>query len=202
MTLTLTHDAPKQIVAGDSIEFLVAVPGDLTGWTGSARLTGPAATMDATSCASEGSDFHIRFAGQTATGTGTYKTSQLPPGQYQLTVWATNGDDRYTVLSVPVSVTADLSTGTPAQQHAMKMLPIIEAAIEARITGNPDGGIEGYAVDGTQVTKLPMVELQKLRAKYSAEISALQNPDRPIGQVKFVMTAAGNPVNFLRRYSQ
>lgn len=196
---TLTHRAPRQIVAGDTIEFLVAVPADYQSWTGSARLTGPG-QMDATSCAIEGSDLHIRFAGQGSSGTGTYKTALLAAGQYALTVWMSNAADRKTIAQYPLTIAPDLSTGTPAQSHAATMLPIIEAAIQARISGNNDGGIEGYSIDGTTVNKIPLDELKRLRKQYAAEVAQQQNPNGQIGRVKFVMTPAGGMVDMRRRF--
>lgn len=194
MTLTLTHSAPKQIVAGDTIDFLVAIPGDLDGWAGSARLTG-ASQMDASSVATEGSDYHVKFGGQTSPGTKT-----LTPGQYTLSVWATSGTDRYTVLQAQITITADLSTGTPALAHAVEVLGIIESAIKARLNGNTDGGLEEYEVDGTRVRKIAMADLQRLRNKYAAEVQRLQNPDAPYGRVKATFQPAGSPMNSMRRF--
>lgn len=151
--------------------------------------------MDATSVVTENSDYHIKFSGQSTPGTKTLTT-----GQYSLMVWATSGTDRKTIAQYPITVTADLSAGTPAQQHALKMLPIIEAAIEARISGNADGGLESYAVEGTSVTKLPMAELQKLRARYAGEVARMQNPNAPIGSVKFYFAQSGSITDVRRRF--
>lgn len=193
LTVQLLHEAPKQIVAGDSIDFLVAIPSDLEGWTGSARLTGPSQMNGAV--VTEGSDFHVTFKGQSASGTKT-----LAAGQYELTVWATNGEDRYTVAKHALSVLADLAVGEPAQSHAQRMLSIIEAAIQARVSGNADGGIENYAIDGLSVSKIPIEQLEKLRAKYANEVIQAQQADAPFGSVKFYFTKAGTPADMVRRY--
>lgn len=194
LTVTLSQRAPRQIIAGDSIEFLVQVPGDYTTWTGSARLTGPS-TMDASSVVTEANNYHITFHGQSTPG-----TKSLTAGQYQLTVWATSGTDRKTIAQFPITITTDLSTGTPALAHAIEMLTAIEAAINARITGNTEGGVEEYAIEGTQVKKLSMMDLQKLRNKYAAEVQALQNPNGPLPRVKFGMTQAATITDFRRRF--
>jgi hypothetical protein len=141
--------------------------------------------MDATSCVTEGSDFHVKFQ-----GLGTTGTSALVAGQYTLGVWATNENDRATVALYPLTITANIASGTPTQQHALVMLPIIEAAIQARITGNKDGGLESYTVDGTQVMKLPMEQLQKLRRQYAAEVASLQGTGG-IRKLPFAFTPAG-----------
>lgn len=194
MTPPLTHVAPQSIVAGDSIDFLVAIPAGYEDWTGSARLTGPGSTLDATSCDTESSDFHVKFSGQTTLG-----TKNLVAGQFALTVWATSGTDRKTIAQFPITVTPDLSTGTPRQAHALTMLRVVEAEIQARITGNGSGQ-EGYQVDGTMVTKIPIEQLERLRNKYSAEVAALTNPNGGIPRVKFVVTPTGGIADVRRRF--
>lgn len=192
LPVQLLYGAPKQIIAGDTIEFLVPIPSDLTGFTGSARLTGPS-TMDGT-VTTENADFRVRFA-------GVGGTSALTAGQYILTVWGTSGSDRYTVAQYRLTVEANLATGTPAQSHAQKMLALLETAIYNRVNGNTDGGIESYSIDGTSVAKMSMAELQRMRAKYAQEVAREQNPDAPFGSVKFAFTPAGNAVDLRRRYS-
>src|SRR5689334_5415535 len=161
---------PSRFPAGDTLDFLQAIPGDYTGWTGSARLTGPS-TMDATSCDTEGSDFHVIFSGQGAGG-----TKELEPGEYRLSVFATQGANRYTVAQYGVSIALDPATATDGEgSHATRMLAIIERAIEARLSGNDDGGIESYIIDGVSITKTSDARLQLLRARYKAEVAAEQN---------------------------
>lgn len=201
-TLTLLRHPPKQIVAGDSIEFLLPIPQDLTSWTGSARLTGGTdasnlSQMDATSATTEGLDLHVLFQGQVTGG-----TKSLKPGQYTLTAWmtSTDGKDRYTIGQYFLAVTPDLSTGTPALAHAMKTLAIVEAAIEVRLGANTDSGIEEYTVEGTMVKKIPIERLYQLRKHYAAEVNRLQDPHRPLGSVNVVFTTAGEPMPHRRRY--
>lgn len=144
--------------------------------------------MDATSVALEGSDFHVKFAGQATGVAGTYKTAQLTPGQYSVAVFATNNTDRKTISRFTVTVVADPSTGAPAQPHCVVMLGLIEAAIQARATG---GAIEQYNVDGTDVRKAPLEELERLRNKYAAEVTAL-SAGGGFGRVKFGMASNGS----------
>jgi len=200
LTVQLKDEAPKQIIAGDTIEFYAAIPSDLEGWTGSARLTGPS-QMDATSVATESGKFRVKFQGSSG-------TSALTAGQYLLTVWATSGNDRYTVYQAGITVKANLATGTPAQSHAQKMLSIIETAIYNRVNQSSgtastttEGGVESYSIDGVSVSKLSMADLQRLRNKYAAEVQVEQNGAAPIGRVKTVFTAAGTIPQLKRRYS-
>ena len=199
MSTSLPRNPPGTVPAGDTIEFLVTVPSDYASWTGSARLTG-AGQMAATSCAAEGADFHIKFQGTASAPTVADGTSSLPAGQYTLTVWASNGNDRVTVAQWPVTMTADLATGEPALAHAIKMLDIVESAIIARVSGNNDGGIDQYTIDGTSVVKIPIEQLERLRNKYSAEVAALQNGASPIRRINFAMApAGGTPFGFRGR---
>ena len=192
MTVSTTHLCPKQLLAGDSLDLLVTIPGDLSGWTGSARLTG-LSTMDATSVTTVGPDFQVYFKGVSG-------TSALVAGAYVLTVWATSANDRYTVVQYKLQVLANLATGTPALAHAQQLLALIETAIYNRVSGNGDGGIDEYEIAGRRVKKIPLVELHRLRASYSAEVARLQNPDRPYGRIKAVISPTGQMPDILRRY--
>lgn len=197
MTVTLTRSIPSQIIAGDSIDFYVAIPSDLSGFTGSARLvcqtSTTTGTMDGT-VTTENSDYHVVFSGQSTPGTKT-----LTAGQYLLSVWATSGNDRYTVLSQALTITPDLSTGTPALIHAQKTLIAIESAIYSRITG---GEIEEYSIDGTSVRKMSMDELQRMRSRYTAEVARLQNPNQVIGSVKFSLGPTSSAPDMRYRYGR
>lgn len=142
--------------------------------------------------ATDGADFRVTFAGQSAAG-----TKNLAAGQYTLTVWATSGDDRYTVAQYPVTVEANLAVGTPAQRHALIVLPKIEAAIAARLAG---GEIESYSVDGVNIAKVSLEVLERMRSKYSAEVAAM-NGVGAFGSVKFAFSPTGSPMDQRGRYS-
>lgn len=151
--------------------------------------------MDATAVTSTGDGFEVRFQGTNPGG-----TQALTAGMYTLTVFASNAatKDRITVAQFPVRVLPDMSTGTPALLHAVKMLPIVEAEIEARLTGNGSAN-EEYGADSVHVKKLPMQQLQVLRNKYAAEVNQIMNPNGQIARVKFVMSPAGGMPDLRRR---
>lgn len=186
---TLLREPPTQLLAGDTLEYLQAIPSDYqsAGWTPNARLIGPAG-MEATSCALEGVDAHIKFSGQ-----GTAGTTHLAAGQYRLTVWVTNGNDRATIASHALTILEDLATADVATTHATRMLAVIERAIEARLTGNSDGGIENYVIDGISINKMPIEQLKKLRSEYANEVSRAGNGGR-FGSIEMVFTKAGGPI--------
>lgn len=178
---------PRQIVAGDSIEFLIAIPSAYDGWTGAARLTGPDNfALDATSCDTVGADLDVFFAGPKDPG-----TQKLGAGHYYLTVWLKNGDGdrRVTLAQFPVTLQADLSKAGTKAPHAVQMLEIMERALRCRVEGNTDGGLAAYSIDGVAVTKVPVEILERLRNKYSAEVAALNNPNGSIGRIPFTFTS-------------
>jgi hypothetical protein len=193
---SVTHRIPRQINAGDSIEFLIAIPDGYEAWTGAARLVGQ--SQMAATVTTEDGDYRVRFPGQASGTSGVFKTAQLIPGQYTLSVFATNGDDRKTVITQPITIAPDPANTTTAEPHCVKMLRIVEAAIAARVSGNSDGGLDAYVIDGTQATKVPLEKLEQLRNKYSAEVAAL-NTGGQFGRVKFAMSPAGGIADFRRR---
>lgn len=200
MTLTLLREPPKQIVAGDSIEFYAPIPADLVDFTtGTARLvcqssTAGTAAMSATSITAENGCFRVKFEGQVSGG-----TKALTPGQYVLTVWAATGNDRYTIGQWPLTIGPDLSTGSPALRHAQKMLLLLETAIAARISG---GEIEEYTIDATNIRKADIEVLERMRSRYAAEVAALQNPGQPLRSVLFELGPTGQPVDPRYRYGR
>jgi hypothetical protein len=195
VTLTLLRVPPAQLDAGDSLHYTEPVPSDLSGWTGSAYLsTGGAAPVAATTVTSVNDTFEVYFSAAA--------TAALAAGQYTLVVYATSGADRYEVARHPVTIRQNLATGTATAHHAVKTLALVEAAIYNRLNGNTDGGVEQYAVNGIQIQKLSMKDLQALRVKYAAEVARLNNPTAPIGAVKIVFgKSSANPVDFRQRYA-
>jgi hypothetical protein len=148
--------------------------------------------MDATSCAVEGGDFHVRFAGQAANG-----TKELEPGQYTLTVFVTSADgaDRFRIKEHRLTVLPDAAKVDDGRSFAARMLTIIEAAIEARVLGNADGGIEAYVIDGVSITKVSEQRLQQLRTKYANEVANEQNGGT-IPSIPFTFAKPDNAVPF------
>jgi hypothetical protein len=193
---TLLNAPPRQIPAGDTLEYLEAIPADYVDWTGSARLAGPS-TMDATSCVLEGGSFHIKFEGQGAGG-----TKELEPGQYTLAVFATSSNDRKTIAVHRLTVLPNTALVDDGRTFEAQMLDVINVAIMARVSGNNDGGIAAYAIDGVSITKIPLEELERLRTKYSNAV-ANQQSGGVIPTVPFVFCKTGGgvpyPLNFLGR---
>jgi len=197
VSATPPYGPPAQLIAGDSLDFLVRVPSDLAGWTGAARLVGRSAIEATTVAIYAGTSALQVYFNAAATG-------KLLPGSYQVIVTVSSGADRQTIGTYRLDVSADLTAALDgsALQHAEKMLTLVEAALEARLSGASDGGMEEYEVAGRRITKISTPDLKRLRAQYRGEVYTLRNPDRPIARVKVQFAAAGNvPENLRRRYS-
>lgn len=154
--------------------------------------------MDATTVALSGSSFRVYFQGQTTDATPA--TKALTAGQYSLSVFATQNNDRRTIAVFPLTVFPDASTGTPAQPHCMQMLSLIEAAIRSRAGGTPDGSIEKYSIEGTAIELLSSLDLEKLRNKYAAEVRMIQNPNSPLPSVQITFTQSGFISDMRKRF--
>lgn len=99
-------------------------------------------------------------------------TAPLSAGAWKYQEIYTNGTEihRFTGL---VTLLANVSTATAGSlvTYAERMLPIVEAEIAARISG--DGSAhEGYSVGGRSISKMDIDSLRALRGSLLAEIAA------------------------------
>lgn len=185
MAPTPTYVVPDAIRAGDTLAFLVSsgdTPAD-GGWTGSAKIFGPATSGAATVTAS-GSDFLVTFPKAT--------TTALPAGDYQWALTVTDGTSRYTVGEgrIRLEVNPETVATTDGLVHCQRTLTLIETAIEGRLTSDH----ESYAIGGRSIAKIPIRELVRLRGIYLAKVQALQNAGkpRPSTVAQFVRPGLGN----------
>ena len=126
-------------------------------------------------------------------------TADLLPGTYRWVanvVDAATGLERWTAGSGVFTVTPNYDTyaAGDAQTHNEKMLALVEAALEERLTGVADGGrgsVENYAVEGRQVSLIPTEQLSVLRAKYQRAVyKERNNGAAPQVLVRFVRPGA------------
>lgn len=116
-------------------------------------------------------------------------TADLEPGTYRWAAYVTDGSsNRYTADQGVFTVDADLSAleAGEAQTHNEKMLALVEAALEERLTGVGSGGrgsVESYAVEGRQVSLIPTEQLHILLNKYRRAVMRERNPNTASAQV-------------------
>jgi len=182
MAPTPTYTVPTAVSAGDTLAFLVA-GGDTPaggGWTGTAKLFGPATSGAATVTAS-GSDFLVTFAKAT--------TAALAAGDYRWALTVTDGTSRYTIGEGRIRLEVDPGTvaTTGGLEHCQRMLTLIETALEGRLTSD----MESYSIAGRAISKIPARELLRFRAVYRAQVEALQNKGRPRPSLKVQFVRPG-----------
>jgi hypothetical protein len=102
------------------------------------------------------------------------KTAVLVAGAYQWTSYVTRTTERYSVENGVITVLPDLSqmTGSAGQTHIERMLILIEAKIEGRLTADH----ESYSINGRSIMKIPYKELLRLRSVYQAKLFRIENP--------------------------
>lgn len=98
-------------------------------------------------------------------------TAALAPGVYQWAAMATGPGGVVTqAASGVVRVLQNLVTAAAgaAQSHAEQMVVILEAAIEALVSGK----VQSYQIHARSVTYTDLAELRKMLAAYRAELRA------------------------------
>ena len=132
-------------------------------WALSYALTGPA-TVAAISASISGDHYAVSLAAAT--------TAAYTPGTYQWRAFLTKASERHQVGAGVFVLQPDLAVKTGDQRsHAVKMLTLIESALEGRILTQE----EEYSLSGRSMKKLTIPELQKLRGRYLLEVRREQS---------------------------
>jgi hypothetical protein len=164
---------PESFIAGDTVAWTRSFPeySAADGWALTYYLRGPS-TLDVTAQAS-GSGFAatITAANSAALGAGTYEWIAR----------VSKAGEVYTAARGSFAVRPNLALANAGERvsHAARTLALIEAAIEGRIPA----GMENYQVGNRVISKIPMLDLYELRAKYASEVLHERNPnriDRPV----------------------
>ena len=104
-------------------------------------------------------------------------TKDWKPGRYRYEIRASNGDDVVTVESGEVKISPDLSAqvaGFDGRDHVRRVLDAVEAVIENRATIDQ----QHYQINNRSLTRTPMADLLKLRAKYRDELAGQKRAHR------------------------
>jgi hypothetical protein len=175
---------PAEVIAGDTWQWTAQFP-DYPASEGGActyGFTGPASfTLSGSQIVVSGDAYAVTVAAAV--------TAALTPGIYQWAAYITTGGTvRHTARAGSMRVAPNVATLTGANQsHAAKMLALLEAELEARVTGaavaGGMGSIESYQVAGRSVNKIPTPELRSLLGKYRWQVWCEQNPGQMGPQV-------------------
>lgn len=170
MTTTLTC-IPREIVAGDSLDATLTYsdyPAS-AGWELAFAMAG-AEALSGVACTANGDSHDLSVP--------SASTAALTAGEYQWALRATLGTTVQTVDSSQLSgytirVTPSVFDAAAGDQqgYAEKMLPLIEAALTALVTG----GAKYFMIGTRQVTQNDIPELTALRVGLRKELSRDQN---------------------------
>lgn len=120
-------------------------------------------------------------------------TSPLTPGSYEVTAiltgsvagtGASNGmRESFRLPQLVVLPDPAAQADGTRVSHAAKVLPLIEAAIEGRVPAD----MQHYMIHGREITKIPILDLRRLRRVYRAELWRENNPTKtaPTRKVRF-----------------
>ncbi len=170
MTDTLTC-VPREIIAGDSLNATLTYsdyPAS-AGWALVFSMAGVSALGDIT-CIANGDNFDLDVTGA--------QTEPLESGEYQWALRATLGAVIRTIDSSALSgytirVTPSVfdAAAGDLQSYAEKMLPIVEAALTALVSG----GAKYFMIGTRQVNANDIPELEGLRNRLKKELAREQN---------------------------
>lgn len=167
MSVTTLNAVPVQMVAGDTVSWLIG----FTGYTPSSYPTGLLMFAGAPgnfSLAGTVSGLNYQFSAASS-------VSRLwTPGVYGWSFQAWDGagstGNRITTAFVGTMAVLNDPSLAPVVSHSGQMLTLIEAALVGRIPA----GMERYMIDGQEIWKIPAQTLLNLRKTYKSEVKAEQ----------------------------
>lgn len=167
MSAEIPSSEPLEIIAGDTVLWhkVLADYSIAGGWTLKYRIIGTGINLEKIATDDSGTYLVTIAAADLA--------AIVAEAVCRLVGWVEKGAEKWTVYDDYCRVQPNLRTATADQlkTKAAKTLEAIEAALEGRITAD----LESYQVNGRAVTKIPIKELQELRAAYTTIVWREQN---------------------------
>jgi len=189
VTFTIPTTEPDVLRAGETWHWtrsLDEFPAS-EGWTLTYYFRGPGKLDVVATTSTDGTSYDVLATAN--------NTSAIPAGRYTWDAIVTIGSgasaETHVADSGVLVVQPNLQTAHTGdlQTHNEKMLAMIEAELERRLTGVAAGGagaIEAYVIHGRSVTKIPAEKLKVLRGQYLAAVQRERNPGKigtPVGVV-------------------
>jgi hypothetical protein len=176
---------PTEFYAGDTVSWLrtVADYPAADGWTLKYQIKGTGSSAVAISDITATTDASGAYAVTIpASSTDDYTVG----GKYRLFGWVVNGSsERHAVYDSWITIFPNVAAATAVQlqTQAESDLAAIDAAIEGRLSSD----LQDYMVAGTQITKIPIEMLYRLRASARAQVWREQNRGKfaPTVQVSY-----------------
>lgn len=181
MTAQIPSTEPTAFAAGETVQWTKSVADypSTDGYSLIYSIRGPSAFPNVTATPNSDGTYSITLA--------TTDTTNLAPGTYPWTSHAYKVGPpvlRFAIERGVIVVTTDMNAAVTIVSHAAEALPIVEAALKGRLTGD----MQQYQIAGRQITKIPIQELYALRSMYRAELWKERNRKRtnPTRLVTFV----------------
>lgn len=164
MPPTIPTTEPTVLAAGTTWEWTIALTDfpPAEGWTLTYYLTGETSLSFAAT--PRVTDYAVSVAAAT--------TASVKPGTYQWAARVSNGASTYNARSGTVEVTPDLAVAANSDQrsHTAKMVPILEAEIEARITGT-GAAHDSTSIGGISISRMSVAELRAMLSAAKATLA-------------------------------
>jgi len=167
---------PESLTAGTTYKFSQGwtdYPAN-AGWTAGIYIAGAAVTRAPITGTPNGSYFDFVLSAAAL--------ASFPSGNYQWQIIVAKAGESYIAASGVLRVLPNVAQATAGSllTWAERTLPIVEAAIEGRLTAD----VQSYQINGRAVTKIPIGELLNLRAKCVGIIRQEQHPGEFITNVQ------------------
>lgn len=171
VTAQIPSTEPTNFAAGETVQWTKSVANypNTDGWSLIYSIRGPSVFPNVTATPNADGTYSVTLA--------TTDTTNLKPGTYP---WASHAYKvgppvlRFAIERGVMIVTPDLNATAMIVSHAAEALPIIEAALKGRLTGD----MQQYQIAGRAITKIPIKELYALRSMYRAELWKERNRKR------------------------
>jgi len=96
-------------------------------------------------------------------------TDGMPSGNYSASVVIDLGATRETRLIGSIVMRPPVSRPVE-ESHARRMVKMLEAHLEGRISDDEGRGIESYTIGGVPITKIPIPQAKELLAMYRVDL--------------------------------
>lgn len=177
MTFTIPSTEPDVLRAGETWHWTKSLdefPAS-EGWILTYYIRGPGKLDILATTSTDGTSYDVLATAQ--------NTSSMPSGRYAWDASVTLSGETHIADSGVIVVEPNLATAKTGdlQTHNEKMLALIEAELERRLTGVSaagSGAIEAYVIHGRSVTKIAAEKLKALRGQYLAAVQRERNPGR------------------------
>jgi hypothetical protein len=174
---------PLTVTAGDTLAWTKSVSDypATAGWTLHYAIQAP--TPIAINATASGANYAVNVAATTSVS--------YTPGVFLWTSYVTNvATARHVIENGQITILANPAVAQTAS-HAVRTLALIRAALEGRIPR----GLEHTNIDGQELARIPIMDLNRLEVYYQNKVAGEQNRAR-------IAAGLGNNRNHFARFTR